>query len=118
MPSSTGEESLSDSNSTDHEASNSRNSSEGENITDNQQLHTSIQNLTLAMAAAVPSSFSIEFFQETKGKFERWLQRLEGAFAIFQISEPAGKRNYLLHYVGPNTFDLICDGIATQKPED
>ncbi|XP_055916389.1 uncharacterized protein LOC129949142 [Eupeodes corollae] len=65
----------------------------------------------------VPPNFSIEFFDETKSKFERWLQRLEGAFTIFNVKDSVMRLNYLLHYIGPNTFDLLCDGISPAVPE-
>lgn len=64
----------------------------------------------------VPPNF-IEFY-ETRSKFERWVQRLQGAFQIYGIKDQKSKNSYFLHYIGAQTYDTICDLVSPAKPED
>lgn len=57
---------------------------------------------------AIPNSFTIENFNPEVTTWRSWLQRLQGAFTIFRITGNA-RVPYLLHYVGPSAFDILCD---------
>lgn len=46
----------------------------------------------------------------------RWLQRLEGTFRIFQICEKADRVAYLLHFVGVKAFGILCDRLDLVDP--
>ncbi|XP_031358777.1 uncharacterized protein K02A2.6-like, partial [Photinus pyralis] len=61
--------------------------------------------------------FQIEMFENSRFQWERWVKRLEGAFDVFQIEENK-KLPYLLHYMGPDTYDLLCDKLSPNKPTD
>jgi hypothetical protein len=65
--------------------------------------------------AVVPNTFTIEPFCPTSTTWSRWLLRLEGAFRIFSIKDEA-RVPYLLHYVGPTSFDIVCDRLAPRDP--
>ncbi|XP_049887357.1 uncharacterized protein LOC126381865 [Pectinophora gossypiella] len=65
-------------------------------------------------AAAIPPNF-LEFY-DTKSKFKRWVQRLEGAFSLYNIS-PSKKNAYFLHYIGAELYDTLCDLVSPCKPE-
>ncbi|XP_011883558.1 PREDICTED: uncharacterized protein K02A2.6-like [Vollenhovia emeryi] len=62
----------------------------------------------------VPGTFSIEPFDLTKN-WDRWKQRLEGAFSIFGITGE-DRVPYFLHYVGATSFDILCDRLAPDDP--
>lgn len=64
-------------------------------------------------AISIPNSFTIENFNPEIRTWRRWLQRLQ-AFTIFRISGNA-RVPYLLDYVGPSAFDILCDRL---DPED
>ncbi|XP_076545697.1 uncharacterized protein LOC143305547 [Osmia lignaria lignaria] len=69
----------------------------------------------MATATMVPNTFVIEPFCPTSTTWSRWLMRLEGAFRIFTIKNEA-RVPYLLHYVGPASFDIVCNQLAPQDP--
>lgn len=62
------------------------------------------------------STFNIDPFDKSKSKFSRWVARLEGAFGIFGISEEAKKLALLLHYMGQETYDVLCDKMSPAEP--
>ncbi|KAL0098925.1 hypothetical protein PUN28_020833 [Cardiocondyla obscurior] len=66
-------------------------------------------------AGVVPNSLTIEAFDPEKTSWCRWLQRLQGAFLIFNIRED-GRVPYLLHYVGSSAFDILCDRLDPEDP--
>ncbi|CAG9760128.1 unnamed protein product [Ceutorhynchus assimilis] len=66
-------------------------------------------------AHSVHTVFSIENFDSSK-KFDRWLMRLESAFMIFEVPD-IKKCAYLLHYMGPDAYDMLCDKISPKKPD-
>lgn len=63
-------------------------------------------------------NFNIEYFDEHKFTLERWIQRFEGAFIVFNIEDANIKKNYLLHYIGSDHYNLICDRLIPRKPSD
>ncbi|XP_044764494.1 uncharacterized protein K02A2.6-like [Coccinella septempunctata] len=65
---------------------------------------------------SIHTVFSIETYDITK-KFDRWLMRLESAFQVFQVPDDK-KAAYLLHYMGPDAYDVLCDKISPQNPND
>lgn len=69
----------------------------------------------MATAGQVPNTFTIKPFDSTSTNLFRWLLRLETAFRIFSIKDEA-RVPYLLHYVGPTSFDILCDQLAPLSP--
>lgn len=63
-------------------------------------------------------NFNMEFFDETKFTLERWMQRLEGAFTIFKVEDSDIKKNYLLHFIGSDNYNLVCDSLIPRKLSD
>lgn len=63
----------------------------------------------------VQTIFTIEHFENSKYQWARWIKRLEGAFTIFNILEDK-KVGYLLHYMGAEAFDTLCDKLAPEDP--
>ncbi|XP_070518814.1 uncharacterized protein [Cardiocondyla obscurior] len=63
----------------------------------------------------IPGSFAIEAFDPATTSWRRWVQRLQGAFLIFHIVDNA-RVPYLLHYVGPAAFDVLCDRLNPADP--
>ncbi|XP_050500443.1 uncharacterized protein LOC114337386 [Diabrotica virgifera virgifera] len=61
--------------------------------------------------------FSVEPFNQTATKWSRWVKRLEGAYKVFKIPEEM-KLPYLLHYMGSEAYDTLCDKLAPEVPED
>lgn len=65
----------------------------------------------------IQTVFSIETFDYTKTRFERWVKRLQSAFHVFGV--PADKKlAYLLHYMGPEAYDLLCDKLSPEDPDN
>ncbi|XP_055590407.1 uncharacterized protein LOC129742525 [Uranotaenia lowii] len=67
-------------------------------------------------AAAVPASFTFEPFNAATSKFDRWLERLEISFRIFKVQDN-DRRDYLLHYMGAATYDILCSKLKTEAAE-
>lgn len=67
-------------------------------------------------AAAVPHTFAIEQFDKNKSKWSRWVKRFEEALQIFGVPD-ANRRNMLLHFMGPETYNVLCDHLSPTKPE-
>ncbi|KAK9736597.1 Reverse transcriptase (RNA-dependent DNA polymerase) [Popillia japonica] len=58
---------------------------------------------------------SIETFDTSK-KINRWLMRLESAFNVFAVA-PNKKAAYLLHYMSPDAYNVLCDKISPENPD-
>ncbi|KAK9727473.1 hypothetical protein QE152_g19137 [Popillia japonica] len=63
----------------------------------------------------VQTIFTIEQFDNAKNHWSRWVKRLEGAFTIFNVPDDK-KVGYLLHYMGADAFDTLCDKLAPEDP--
>uniref|UniRef100_A0A1Q3EWW4 Uncharacterized protein n=1 Tax=Culex tarsalis TaxID=7177 RepID=A0A1Q3EWW4_CULTA len=61
------------------------------------------------------SAFSIEPFNPAKMKWARWVDRLEMAFQLFEVPE-SRRVAFLLHYMGPESYDIVADALAPAKP--
>lgn len=72
---------------------------------------------TAATGNAVIPNFTIDPFDREKTKWARWVKRLEGAFRMFGVPDNR-KKDYLLHYMGAPTYDLLCDHVTPAEPED
>nr|XP_029724092.1 uncharacterized protein K02A2.6-like [Aedes albopictus] len=70
----------------------------------------------VAAAGAPPPNFAIDSFDKKKLKWMRWVERLENAFAIYGVVDPAMQKNLLLHHMGSETYDIACDKIAPDTP--
>ncbi|XP_058828320.1 uncharacterized protein K02A2.6-like [Topomyia yanbarensis] len=66
--------------------------------------------------AAVPTSFKIDPFDRHKMKWSRWVERLEGAFVLFGVQNEV-RLYMLLHYMGGETYDIISDKLAPERPQ-
>lgn len=66
-------------------------------------------------SSAVHTNFTIDKFDKNITSWSRWVQRLEGAFDVFEIAEDK-KLHFLLHYMGQDSFDLVCDKVAPLSP--
>lgn len=64
----------------------------------------------------VQNSLQIEMFDSDRQPWKRWVQRLEGAFRVFHITEETEKVAYLLHYIGVNAFGILCDQFDPDDP--
>lgn len=65
--------------------------------------------------AAVPPTFSIDPFDRHKMKWSRWVERLESAFVLFGVQDGV-KLHMLLHYMGGETYDILSDKLAPERP--
>ncbi|XP_055526941.1 uncharacterized protein K02A2.6-like [Wyeomyia smithii] len=65
---------------------------------------------------APPPNFHIDAFDRKKIRWNRWVERLETAFAIYGIGIAELRRNFLLHLMGPDTYEIACDKVAPQSP--
>ncbi|CAL1677426.1 unnamed protein product [Lasius platythorax] len=70
---------------------------------------------TASTKPAILGSFAIEEFDPNATTWKRWLQRLQGSFLVFGI-EAEARVPYLLHYVGPAAFDILCDRLDPADP--
>ncbi|XP_058826833.1 uncharacterized protein K02A2.6-like [Topomyia yanbarensis] len=69
-----------------------------------------------AAAAVPPPTFAIDPFDKRKLKWMRWVERLETAFHIYGVADEQMRKNFLLHYMGSDTYDVICDKVAPDSP--
>lgn len=65
----------------------------------------------------VNTTFVIEGFDRNRIKWTRWVERLEGAFHLFHTATNE-KLHMLLHYMGQDTYDMLCDKLAPSKPHE
>lgn len=110
-----------------HSEDSSSNTTEGTDILQN-SIHSTNTNTegTVATPATPNSSeikmaspnFNIEYFDEVKFTLDRWIQRLEGAFIIFKVEDGNIKKNYLLHFIGSDNYNLVCDSLIPRKLSD
>ena len=68
-----------------------------------------------AVPAVVPPTFTIDAFDRHKMKWSRWVERLESAFVLFGVQDGV-KLHMLLHYMGGETYDILCDKLAPERP--
>nr|XP_049466052.1 uncharacterized protein LOC120958534 [Anopheles coluzzii] len=71
--------------------------------------------LPAVSGAAVPVTFHFEPFNPASSKFDRWLNRLQISFRIYHVRE-ADKRDFLLHYMGGPTYDVLCNKLKNAEP--
>lgn len=65
-------------------------------------------------STSVHTVFHIEPF-DTNTQWGRWIDRLEDAFEIFNITEER-RVFYLLHYMGNEAYNIVCDKLAPVQP--
>ncbi|KAG5877587.1 hypothetical protein JTB14_027189 [Gonioctena quinquepunctata] len=63
----------------------------------------------------VRTSFNMEPFYPSTMDFRRWLQRLEGAFTVFKVTEEL-RVPHSLHYIGSKSFEILCDEVSPEEP--
>lgn len=64
----------------------------------------------------IANPLQVDVFDPTRQPLERWLQRLEGAFRVFQIREETDRTAYLLHFVGVEAFGILSDRLEPADP--
>nr|CAI5857665.1 unnamed protein product [Callosobruchus analis] len=72
----------------------------------------------IAMPMITTSSFTLETFNIAETKWSRWVKRLEVAFCVFNVPDDLKLVTYLLHFMGPEAYDTLCDKLAPNSPED
>ncbi|XP_055615373.1 uncharacterized protein K02A2.6-like [Toxorhynchites rutilus septentrionalis] len=70
----------------------------------------------VAAAVVMPPTFALEPFDRNKSKWSRWVKRLQGAMEIFGVPQTS-KKNLLLHYMGSETYNILCDHLSPVEPE-
>ncbi|KAK4885261.1 hypothetical protein RN001_001532 [Aquatica leii] len=68
------------------------------------------------MASNAVQTFTVDTFDPASTTWSRWVKRLEGAFKVFKTEEEI-KVFCILHYMGANTYDILCDKLAPIEPE-
>lgn len=58
-----------------------------------------------------------EMFDKAKMTWVRWITRFKGSYQIISPREDK-KKSLLLHYIGMETYDLLCDKLAPTTPEE
>lgn len=53
--------------------------------------------------------FNFEKFDTSKTSWTRWLQHVEGAFQLMKLEDDGRKLLYVLHYMGQENYDNLCD---------
>lgn len=61
-------------------------------------------------------TIAVDLFDPMQQTFQRWRQRLEGAFRVFKIQGEQEKVAYLLHFLGVEAFGILCDRLDPQDP--
>ncbi|XP_061510325.1 uncharacterized protein LOC133392798 [Anopheles gambiae] len=87
----------------------------GSSVGEGTALSVSVRGITTAVTN-MSTMFSFEPFDPTNCKFQRWLERLQIAFKIHRVSEE-DKRDYLLHYMGGATYDVLCNKLKNAEPQ-
>lgn len=67
------------------------------------------------MTTTTAGLISIESYDKKKLKWSRWVDRFELMFTISGIADEK-KLTYLLHYMGEEPYNTICDKLAPTKP--
>ncbi|KMQ88486.1 hypothetical protein RF55_12017 [Lasius niger] len=62
-------------------------------------------------------SLGLETFDPATSNWKRWLRRFEAGLTVHKVPE-AQKVTYLLHFIGPSAFDIICDKLAPEEPHN
>lgn len=62
-----------------------------------------------------PTQVHIQAFTPSTSIWDRWIQRLQGAFTIMRIQDK-DKVPHLLHYVGEEAFNNLCDHFGADDP--
>ncbi|XP_024890212.1 uncharacterized protein K02A2.6-like [Temnothorax curvispinosus] len=65
----------------------------------------------------IQGSLGLEMFDPATANWKRWLKRFEAGLTVHKVPE-AQKVTYLLHFIGPAAFDIICDKLAPAEPHD
>lgn len=77
---------------------------------------TTASSMAPTTTALMQPTFVIEYFDKNRDQWSRWVERLEGAFTVFSILNDKIKLHWLLHYIGPETYNVVCDKFAPEKP--
>ncbi|XP_050079531.1 uncharacterized protein LOC126567345 [Anopheles maculipalpis] len=66
-------------------------------------------------AAGTLITFTFEPFNPATSKFDRWLDRLQISFRIYHVRKD-DQRDFLLHYMGGPTYDVLCNKLKNAEP--
>lgn len=78
---------------------------------------TSTTNTTTTTTAASAPLIAMESFDKKKLKWSRWVDRFELMLSVSGIPEQK-KLTFLLHYMGQDAYNTVCDKLAPEKPSD
>ncbi|XP_040164742.1 uncharacterized protein LOC120901101 [Anopheles arabiensis] len=65
---------------------------------------------------SIMATFNIESFVHEKSTWQRWVKRFAGAAKVFKV-DPADMQQTLLHYMGSETYNVLCDLLSPDEPE-
>lgn len=73
-------------------------------------------------AASVSTSknvglFNFEAFDIKKTSWSRWVKRFETALELYECDRTKHQR-LLLHFIGSDTYNILCDKLTPQIPEE
>lgn len=71
---------------------------------------------TAAGGGNLPPNFHIDAYDRKKTCWSRWVERQETAFTIYGVVDETLRRNLLLHLMGSETYEALCDKIAPDNP--
>lgn len=83
---------------------------------DSDDAGTGTGNKVAAVASFAMQTFTIEPFDRHRMKWSRWVERLEGALTLSDVSDQK-KLPMLLHFMGGETYDIVSDKLAPVKPQ-
>lgn len=62
------------------------------------------------------TNVKVEPFDPANSTWSRWVERLEMAFDIMQTTNE-NKQKFLLHYICMDSYNVLCDKLAPEKPQ-
>lgn len=62
------------------------------------------------------TNVKVEPFDPANSTWSRWVERLEMAFDIMQTTNE-NKQKFLLHYISMDSYNVLCDKLAPEKPQ-
>ena len=75
------------------------------------------QNIAQSEQRTTMAKFDMEPFNKGLMQWARWVKRFEGAMSVFEVKSN-NKKAMLLHYMGVDSYNLLCDHISPEEPED
>uniref|UniRef100_A0A1B0CBS5 DUF7083 domain-containing protein n=1 Tax=Lutzomyia longipalpis TaxID=7200 RepID=A0A1B0CBS5_LUTLO len=57
-------------------------------------------------------------FKGEKGKFGRWIYKMESSFSVHGICDDTKKKDFIIHYLNEESYNVFCDKIKPKGPKD